>query len=163
MAALPDHDLFHPTLTADDDAREFHEPWNPWSLIALTFFCGLVAGGGLLAFNTERLGMRGRLFPTLLLAGAGAAAVGGASIWLLMHGMADWPRDTRSLARTGFKAAEVLMAMALAAPQHKRFRLYQATGRPPGKLWIPGLLATGVSLVFGLMVLSAGLFLAAVR
>src|SRR5687768_4790814 len=81
-----DDDLFTPTLTETDDAVEFDRPWNPWSLVTLTFFFGLVAGGGLLALNFRRLGIRGRLYPALAVVGVVVAASAAFLAWLAASG-----------------------------------------------------------------------------
>ncbi len=56
----PPEDLLEPTLAEEDDAVDFDRPWNPMSLTILTFFCGVTAGGILLAINFKRLGMHSR-------------------------------------------------------------------------------------------------------
>src|SRR4051794_1678132 len=105
-----DDALLKPTLTEADDALDFAEPWNPWSLVVLTFFFGLPAGGGLLALTSPPLGMRPRLAPALTAVIAATALMTAARLWMAAHGMpgsGDGEGDT--LARQGWRAAACLL------------------------------------------------------
>jgi hypothetical protein len=141
-----DDDLLAPELTEADDATGFDQPWNPWSLVTLTFFFGLLAGGGLLAFNFDRLGMPGRRVPTLALAfGATTLLIAGA----LFGGWgAGEDRGTQQAWRWGVRGISVLIAMAIAAPQQKRWRIFEASGLPAGKLLRPAVVACAIALVY---------------
>jgi hypothetical protein len=116
MSRSFDDDLLAPELTEADDAVGFDRPWNPWSLVTLTFFFGLPAGGSLLALNFDRLGMPGRRLPAL--------------------------------------------AIAIAAPQQQRFRLFQVSGQPAGHLLWPAVIASVLSLLYQIAVgiAAVGLF-----
>src|SRR5688500_12751591 len=138
MPAAPDDDLFQPTLTEADDAEGFNKPWNPWSLVVLAFFFGLPGGGGLLAFNYERLGIRGRLLPTLALVLVVSAAIAAAQLWLRANPVGGLQgRPARRAAGLAAQGAAALAAMALAGTQRRRYRLYQATGQEPGRVLLP--------------------------
>jgi hypothetical protein len=54
------------------------------------------------------------------------------------------------------RAVSMLVAIAIATAQQQRYRLFQASGLPHGKLLRPALAAIGVALVYGLAV--GGLF-----
>jgi hypothetical protein len=153
----PNDELFRPTLGAEDDAVDFDRPWNPWSLVVLTFFFGLIAGGGLLAFNFQRLGMKGRLYPTLALVAVASLLIVGVQFWLLESGrIVPENRESTRMVRWAGKAVSTLIAIAIAAQQQRRFRLFQVSSLPGGHLLWPALAAIGVSMLFGLIV--AGLF-----
>jgi hypothetical protein len=148
MSGHSDDDLFTPTLTDADDAIDFDRPWNPWSLVVLTFFFGIVAGGGLLAHNFRRLGIPDRFYSTLAIVAVATVIIVAAQT-AMSPGDPGSPADRDAARTVRFlgKAAACLTAMAIAAPQHRRFRLYQATGREPGRLLKPALAAILISLV----------------
>src|SRR5262249_22153508 len=89
-AAVPDDDLFTPTLTEADDAVGFRRPWNPWSLVFVAFFraavmpapWALAGGGGTLALNFARLGVRQRVLPAGALVLAAALVAHWIPVWL---------------------------------------------------------------------------------
>lgn len=146
-------DLLSPKLTEADDAVGFDRPWNPWSLVTLTFFFGLLAGGGLLAFNFDRLGMPGRRLPTLaLVVGVTTAGILALS-WATGSGLVPaGDRGAQRSARWVVRAVFVLVAITIAARQRPRFRLYEMSGDPPGGLWKPGAAAGAISLLYHLVI-----------
>jgi hypothetical protein len=153
-------DLFKATLTEADDAVDFDRPWSPWSLVILTFFGGLVAGGGLLALNFRRLGTRGRVFTTLAVVGVVTVVMAAATAWTVTWGGIDpSDREARRVHRMVQKAIECAVAAAFAVQQRRRYRLFQTTGLEAGRLVVPALAAVGISivvttiLVFGFMAL----------
>ena len=160
MPELPSDDLFAPTLTEDDDALDFDRPWNPWSLVILTFFFGLVAGGTLLALNFRKLGLRQSVAPTLGLVLVVAFLLAAASAGLIA---ASAGGQAHPGLRAGFRflvpAVNAGIAMVIAAGQQKRFRLFQASGGPPGKLLWPAVGAAAASIAFELVVRLAVLLL----
>jgi hypothetical protein len=147
MTMHSDDDLLRPTLAEADDALGFDEPWNPWSLVMLTFFAGLLAGGSLLALNFARLGMKGRLYPALAIVGVASIAIAGGMEWALASGLIPaTDRDAQRTARWIVRAASCLLAIGLAALQRPRFRLFQMSGHSPGALLKPGLIAVVASI-----------------
>jgi hypothetical protein len=150
---FPDDDLLRPTLSEDDDALGFEEPWNPWSLVVLTFFFGLIAGGGLLAFNYRRLGMRVPVYAVLAFVAVMSCLAQGFTIWLVYSGLVDHNhRETLRNIRWGGRAFITVIAMALAQTQMKRFRLFEHSDLPSGKLLLPALGAIAISLFFSFAV-----------
>jgi hypothetical protein len=134
MRTLPDDDLFTPTLTAGDDAAGFDEPWNPWSLVVLTFFFGLIAGGWLLAWNYARLGMPRKLVPATGLLVLVCAAVLAAVELRLMNHLGPPGGTTRVLATAAFKGLETLIVAGVAYTQRRRYQLFLHSRLPEGKL-----------------------------
>src|SRR5688500_6123344 len=104
MTTQPDDLLLTPTLTAEDDAVDFDHPWNPWSLVVLTFFFGLFAGGPLLALNAERLGIRKRFWLIACVAGGVGVALVAAQVWLVASGIVPNTSESRRWVRWGGKA-----------------------------------------------------------
>jgi len=152
MSRSFDDDLLAPELTEADDAVGFDQPWNPWSLVTLTFFFGLLAGGSLLALNFERLGMPGRRVPVLgLVIGVTTLIIAGTAWAAGSGGLAAGNPTQRQLWRWGVRALSVLIAMAIAAPQQKRWRLFQVSGLPAGKLLWPAVAACAVALAYELV------------
>jgi hypothetical protein len=148
----PNEELFRPTLRENDDAVGFDRPWNPWSLVMIAFFCGVIAGGGLLAFNFRRLGMKGKLYPVLAIVALVALAQAGLSLWLLGSGrLGAEGRDAVRTAQWMGRAVATLFAIALATPQQKRYRLFQASGLPGGHLLWPALAAIAAQFAFSLL------------
>jgi hypothetical protein len=152
MSRPYDNDLLAPELTEADDAVGFDRPWNPWSLVTLTFFCGLLAGGGLLALNFARLGMPGRRLPTLavvlLLTTVGVLAVA----WAVGSGLITADASGRQTSRWVLRVGFLLAAMVIAAQQQKRFRIFHASGEPPGHLLWPAVVASAASLGYQLLI-----------
>ena len=144
-----DEELFKQSLTEQDDAQGFDRPWNPWSLVMLTFFFGITAGGGLLAFNYQRLGIKGRLYITIAIVLAAEVLLTVIHLWTVQSGLIDpQNRDEMRTFRLGTKVAFVLAAAIIAQTQQKRFRLFQRSDLPAGNLLIPALIgiAVGVGL-----------------
>jgi len=138
-------DLFQPSLTERDDAAGFDRPWNPNTLAVLTFFFGLPAGGGLLALNFWRLGMRKWTIPT---------AVFVAITWLTTHCGVVWyylaakpDADEKWWIRLGIRVGNIAIALVLARLQRQRYRLSQMTDAPQGKLFWPAVIASVLSVV----------------
>jgi hypothetical protein len=157
-AATPisDEDLFRPTLTEEDDAVGFDQPWNPWSLIVLAFFTGTLAGGGLLAWNFLRLGMPKRVVPALVVTVSALLLSSVAVAWLWVR-LLDSP--WRSLLNVLDQVIAVAVCAAVAAPQHRRWRLFRGTDLPSGKLLWPGVGAAVVSLAAHLVLRGVLLFI----
>lgn len=158
-----DDDLLLPELTEADDAIGFDQPWNPWSLVTLSFFFGLIAGGGLLALNFARLGMPGRRNATLAIVMVVATASILGTVWafgIAPGGEVD--RETQRYGRWLRQGIAVLAAMAIAAPQHSRFRLFQASGQPAGHLLRPAVIASVLSVLYQLA-LGAVIYYAVLR
>lgn len=151
---MPEHDpLLTPTLTEADDSAGFDRPWNPWSLAAHTFFFGPLGGGCLLALNYRKLGLPGRTTGALV----GVVIVGllmtVGAVWVVAGGMINpSDREARSTLRLVGKVLTVLLGMALASTQQKRWRLFQATGLPQGKLLGPGIVAALLSMLVQFLV-----------
>jgi hypothetical protein len=147
MSGEFDPELLRPTLTDADDAVGFDRPWNPWSLVTLTFFFGLIAGGGLVAFNFRRLGMPGRFYPALAMVATASLLVAGGMEWALAQGVVQTSdRESARLARWIVRGISCLIIIAIAAPQQRRFRLFQMSGLPGGSLWKPGIAAAVIAL-----------------
>ena len=51
---VTDPDLFTPSLDASHDTDGIDRPWSPTALLFITFFCGITAGGVLIALNYKR-------------------------------------------------------------------------------------------------------------
>jgi hypothetical protein len=143
MASSPlDDELFSHTLTEEDDAQGFDHPWNPWSLVMLTFFFGITAGGGLLAFNYQRLGIKGRLYSTIAIALIVEILLTAMHVWTIQSGLIDSQnRNDMRTFRLGAKVVSVLVATIIAYSQQKRFRLFGRSDLPAGNLLKPALIA----------------------
>ena len=137
MSADRDDELFTPTLTENDDALEFDQPWNPWSLVVLTFFFGLLCGGGALALNYQRLGVKGRLFTTSVIVVIGYLAICAAYAWFVPLAVDGPTGDRRELIRLVLKIGGCLIAMGIAEHQRPRFRLFQSRHLSGGSLLWP--------------------------
>jgi heme A synthase len=137
-------DLLRPTLTVEDDESGFDCPWSPMALVFVAFFGGLPAGGGLLALNFRRLGRPERVAPAMVLVvilTILVVAVGG-YLAASKAGAAD--RSTSQYFRLGARAFAVVVSLALAASQAKRYRLFSQSDRPKGKLLVPIIAAIAV-------------------
>ncbi|MBI3919860.1 MAG: hypothetical protein HY318_00480 [Armatimonadetes bacterium] len=146
-------DLFQPSLTEEDDATGFHEPWSPWALVMLSFFFSLASGGTLLAINFNRLGMRRWFYPALALVILVTLGTCGFLFWATTHGLiAPKNRGSASTFRMVTRACHVAIAIGMASMQRRRFRLHQFSGLQTGKLWIPAILASVGSIVANLAV-----------
>ncbi len=146
-----DDELFKQSLTEADDAAGFDQPWNPWTLVMLTFFFGITTGMALLAFNYQRLGIKGRLYNTIALGLVLEFLLTAIQVWAVQLGWLD-PKiraDTRTF-RLVTKVFSVLVAVIVTQTQMKRFRLFQRSGLPEGALLKPALaaIAVGVALDF---------------
>jgi hypothetical protein len=131
---MVDDDLLTPTLTDADDAVDFDRPWNPWSLVVLTFFFGLLAGGPLLALNYERLGIRRRFWVTAAVVGVFGVGLIALYAWIIYAHPALDTVEGRRWVRWGKQAVETLIAMGIAQPQLRRWRLFHASGLQGGNL-----------------------------
>ena len=150
-------DLLRPVLTESDDALGFDRPWSPFSIVWVAAFGGLLAAGALYAINFRRLGMARWALPTL------AVTI---VLTLVLHGLVFGPaaagqvdRETGRWLRFGLRAFAIGFAVAFAAAQDRRFRLFTTTRRPPGALLKPALIAVAASIVtlFGYGLLIAAL------
>jgi hypothetical protein len=156
-AAYPEDDLLTPTLTEEDDAVGFERPWQPWSLVVLTFFAGIPAGGSLLALNFSRLGVPRRVLPAVFSVIAATLLFSAWRGWSLHHLPVDGAWRLLSLAQ---RALESLAAGGLAWLQRRRYRVFRGSGGEPGPVLLPGVLAAVLSLAVqaALMLLFASLF-----
>jgi hypothetical protein len=148
MSAHSDDDLLRPSLTEEDDAIGFDRPWDPSSLVMLAFFGGLVAGGGLLALNFRRLGLKDRFVPALLTVALSEIVWTCALIWLIGYG--SHPLIDFVSWRSYGLAAHIFtcfLALVMARFQQKRYRLFKTRRLPDGKLFVPALAALAVGLV----------------
>lgn len=148
---MSDDDLFSPTLTEEDDAVSFNQPWNPWSLVVLTFFFGLIAGGGLLAFNWERLGIQGRRLSTLFAVLAASVVLAAVSSGLAANFRGQEYQRVRRQIDVVEAAAATGIAIVISAGQRKRYRLFRQSHQAPGPLVRPAIAAAAVSLAAGLL------------
>lgn len=147
-----DDELLRQSLTEDDDAAGFDRPWNPWSLVMLTFFFGITTGLGLLAFNYQRLGIKGRLYATLGIAVALEILLTACHVWAVQNGLIVWgDRDDMRTLRLGTRVVSVLVAVLIAHTQQKRFRLFQRSNLPAGPLLIPAVIAIAVGIALDFM------------
>lgn len=157
--------LLTPVLPPEDspegDLDGFDRPWNPWVLVAFTLVFGLIGGGGLLAFNYNYLGMRGRLGWALAGVLFVAIAIPMGIVWASATALID-PGDrsaVQNLQMAG-KVVSALVAVGLAATQHGRWREFRASGMPRGKLLAPGIAAAVVSVALQFLISMAGLVVA---
>ncbi len=148
IAAPRCEELFTPTVTAEDDAVGFDYPWNPYSIVFATFFAGVFAGGLLFALNYRRLGQPRRCLPV---------AVGASAIAIVVYLMANLLIGKGIVQIDGIQPHRivkfitqmlaVILALAMAATQHKRFRLAQYSDQPLGRLLLPGLAAVALGVI----------------
>ena len=155
MNAPPEQDtedLFTPTLSEDDDALDFDQPWNPQSLVFATFFGGFLTGGILFGLNFKRLGRPERAWPCI---------VGGAILTLAwtyfavdarQRGWYEGDSGLRSAVRIAQRALPVIVALWIAQLQKRRFRVYEGAHGEGARALVPGFLAVLLSMVvtFGL-------------
>lgn len=123
---VQDDDLLRPSLEEEDDAVEFDRPWKPASLVFLTFFGGLLAGGVMLALNERRLGRSERYNPTMLIAVGATLLIYGVYSFLWATGAITRTEDGGDGERIGrivVRAVSVGVAMFLSWRQSSRFRL----------------------------------------
>jgi hypothetical protein len=148
MSTHSNDDMLKPSLTADDDAVGFDHPWNPWSLVVLAFFLGVVPGGGLLALNFRRLGLKNRVGITLLWVALAEVVWIALEIWMIRHGYLHLDEsDAPEPGRWVMRVFSLGVAIAIAHPQHKRYRLFMTRHLPEGRLVIPACAAVVVTLV----------------
>jgi len=147
MAVFPDDDLFTPTLTEEDDVVGFERPWNPWSLVVLSFFFGISGGGALLALNFSRLGTPRKVLPAVFAVIAVTLLITATRGW--GYASLDDAGQLRLL-RFADRAMETGVAGALAWMQRRRYRVFRGSSAEPGKLLLPGLLAAVLSVVIQL-------------
>jgi hypothetical protein len=158
---VPDHathgDLLRPSLTESDDATGFDRPWSPFGIVWVAAIGGLLPSGVLLALNFRRLGMARWTLPTLAITAALTLLLDGVVMYAATTGQVD--RLTGRWLRFGLKAFAIAFALAFAAAQSRRFRLFGTTRQAPGGLLNPALVAIGVSMVvtFGYGLLIAAL------
>lgn len=147
-----DAELFGRSLGESDDAAGFDRPWNPWSLVVVTFFFGVTAGVGLLAFNYQRLGIKGRLYGTIAIALVLEVLLTAVYVWAVQSGLVDFRNrnDMRTL-RTAIRVVSVAAAAIIAQTQKQRFRLFQRCDLPAGNLLKPALVAIGVGIALDLI------------
>lgn len=153
VSQLPfDSDLLKPSLAARDDASGFDQPWNPTTLAVITFFFGLPAGGGLLAVNFRRLGMREWFLPAIAIVSVVSLVAYGGAVWYAAHAMLD--RDEQRTLRFAVRIVNVLVALLFVHLQRPRFRLADLTDVEKGKLLWPAVLAIalGTAAVFAVAV-----------
>jgi len=159
-----EEDLFRPTLTEEDDAVGFDRPWNPYHLVLVTFFSGLPGGGVLLALNFRRLGMKEKVHFALWEIGAASVLLFALAGWLAAgyRHTANWS-STSQLLRLGLQAISVVVALLIAGRQRRRFRLFEASNLPGGKLFWPivaaligGMAATALLVGFFLFLFTLG-------
>lgn len=143
-AAHPDDDLFTPSLTEEDDATGFERPWNPWSLVVLTFFAGIPAGGSLLALNFSRLGIPRKVLSAVIAVILATLVFAALRAWGLTH-LSD--EGQRRLFNVAQRALETLTAGAIAWTQRRRHRVFRGAVGAEGKLLLPGLLAAALSFI----------------
>jgi hypothetical protein len=137
-----DEELFRPTLSESDDAVGFDQPWNPWSLVVMTFFFGVTAGVGLLAFNYQRLGIKGRLYTTLAFALVLELLLTAVHVWAVRNGMIIIDnRGEEGAVRVAMRIVSVVAAILVAQTQRKRFELFRHSRSKAGHLLKPALLA----------------------
>ncbi len=152
----PDLGLFQPTLTPEDDASGFKQPWSPNRLLWLGFLGGVPAAGALYALNFLYLGMDRRFWPTVLATIAVAVIAAAATI-------AFFPEDASSGARRSIRLANQLLAVAfgwvLSRYQTRRFEIYEKSGGESRPLLKPAILAIlgSIVVVVGLLTLFSGL------
>lgn len=145
-----DPSLLQPTLTEADDAVGFDRPWKPWSLVFLTFFFGIIAGGGLLAYNYERLGMKVPRNRVLAFVVAAGLLLIGTTIWISTTYVPPGDRDAARMVRWGSRAVSCLIAIGMAQTQQRRYRLFESTHLPAGHLLKPALAAIGAAFLIEL-------------
>jgi peptidoglycan/LPS O-acetylase OafA/YrhL len=110
--------LYQPTVTADDDVRNFDQPWDPGHLTILTFFTGLLGGGVLLALNFRRLGQPQRGPWSMVAVIVLGIALVVASVIAMDAGQSS------SLVRIGGRAVAVAIALVLARLQKHRWEIF---------------------------------------
>ena len=162
MAELPDHDFFEPTLSEDDDAKDFDRPWRPMSLVFASFSAGPLGGGALFGINFKRLGRPQYMWPCITGGVVLGVLLSGFASWLVVSGSVEEGDRTKSqLIKHGTRALTVAIGLWLASRQKGRFRLFESTGGEAAPALVPGLLAVllsalvGVALLWGFLALWA--------
>jgi len=137
-------------------------PWNPWSLVVVTFFGGPLGGGWLLARNFTRLGERHKETWCLLAFLALTLLLSLGFVWWSQLGPGAGPSETSSaLPRLGARAVSTLAAVVVASLQSRRYQVFERSGGKPGKLLgvaiaaivVGGLIHVGI--ILGLLALLA--------
>lgn len=159
MPIASHEDLLTPTLGEDDDAGDYRRPWNPWSLVVLSFFAGFLGGGWLLALNFRRLGMQTQVYAVLGAVIVLSILVSALYGWIAARGFAGLTgSEARSAAGLLARVLDTTLAIGLAGRQRRRFRLFSMTGEQGGGLLLPGLAAA-----VGSVLIEGGMRLAFLR
>ncbi|HEX6810452.1 MAG TPA: hypothetical protein VF384_02410 [Planctomycetota bacterium] len=142
-------ELLRPSLTDDDDATGFHEPWDPSTLGWIMLLVGPFGGGWLMMRNQSRLGLAGGWKHLLAMAAVGVAVV--TTVALLVPGFGEKStedaRNARSIVRYAGNVVALPLAWVLLAEQRRRYRIAQKNDVPTGKLYGPGVAAFVVNLI----------------
>ena len=156
---MPVDDLLSATLDERHDLQGFRRPWNPDTLVFLSFFIGAWAGGWLVAENFRRLGLKQRFMPFL----AAFIAIGSASVGLalwMMHGKGElFYEENKIYSRLGHRILTVALALLAAYYQRNRWRIFDASGKRRGELWTAALAAFAVAISFRFVIFFAADYL----
>ena len=146
----PVDDLFSPSLSAEDDAKGFDHPLSPDGLLLLTVFCGLSGAGVFWVDNWRRLGSpRQQIWTGLVIVIVAAALMTTAEL-LQLTGVV--PRGAKgSWWSFGLRMSGLLVAMAIAHYQRKRYSLFRGRNLPKGKWIFPIIVSLVVTLAFSLI------------
>lgn len=127
----PDWDLLQPTLTDADDLRGFNRPYNPWSLVLVVFFAGILYGSLMQAWNFHRLGRRRGVVLTVVTAVVVYALTTFSFVAIVAAIGPEKSGDYAQLSRFGLRLSWVIPALVVAKLQQRRFRVFQHGDEEP--------------------------------
>ncbi|MEM7261242.1 MAG: hypothetical protein AAF488_04570 [Planctomycetota bacterium] len=159
-------DLFTPTLNESHDVDGIDRPWRPATVLVLTFFFGIAAGGTLAALNQGRFGMPHRVVPTLVVVAIVALALSIGSAWYIDRQLRPARRSSESVIDLSFmteakrkaisqevrivrRLISVIVVALLLRVQFRRQRLVSVHDLEQGSLWVPGTIAAVGGALFG--------------
>ena len=155
-----DEDLLTPSLTEEHDAAGFQRPWNPYTLLLVTFFSGLPGGGTLLALNFGRLGKPAMVGRTMVLVWLGAVLLYVVVALLMRAGVISAGMESRQIVRFGVQAVSMFLGWFIVRAQRSRWEIFETSGQPKGALLWPviGALVLGIASTFVIITIVFGLF-----
>ena len=147
-------ELLEPTLGSADDDAGFDRPFNPRSLVIASFFGGALAAAWLFAWNFRKLGEPRKApwcFAALTL--VGVAVVAAIAYYVQTSPDLDAFKDQTRTLKLVSRVAGVVVGLAMAGMQERRFRLYSMGGGEPAPALLPSLIAILITTLLQILVI----------